>query len=240
MRTILTDDDRAIPEFDAYADSYDDALNRGIAVSGESRHWFARERLRWLGRRLAMLGVPRGGTVLDFGCGIGASTPFFFEHLGAERVIGVEVSGGLLGVARRDYGDDARVEFSMIGERPIREEVDVAFVNGVFHHIPVNERADAVRYVHAALRPGGVFAFWENNPWSPGARYVMSRIAFDHNAVIVGPGEARALLHDAGFAVRDTSYRFIFPRALAWLRPLETSLARLPLGAQYLVLGVKR
>jgi hypothetical protein len=27
--------------------------------------------------------------------------------------------------------------------------------------------AAAVDYVYRSLRPGGLFAFWENNPWNP-------------------------------------------------------------------------
>jgi hypothetical protein len=26
------------------------------------------------------------------------------------------------------------------------------------------------------MRPGGVVALWENNPWNPATRYVMGRI----------------------------------------------------------------
>jgi SAM-dependent methyltransferase len=227
-------------EFDAYAAGYDDALNKGLALAGESKEYFARERLRWLRRRLADRGVASGGSILDFGCGDGASTPFFFEELGVSRVVGADVSDGLLDVARCAYGADPRVEFRRIGASAPRGEFDLAFCNGVFHHIPVAERAAAARWVFDALRPGGLFAFWENNPWNPGTRLIMSRVSFDRDAITLTPPESRALLRTAGFEAAAIDYRFIFPRMLAWLRPLESLLARLPLGGQYLVLGVKR
>jgi SAM-dependent methyltransferase len=227
-------------EFDAYAARYDEALNEGLSVVGENKEYFARERLRWLRRRLGERGVPAGGALLDFGCGTGASTPFFFRELGVASVVGVDVSDGLLEVARAQHGAEPRARFLRSDQYAPRAELDLAFVNGVFHHIPVAMRAASARYVFDALRPGGVFAFWENNPWNPGTRYVMSRVPFDRDAVTLTSSEARALLRDAGFLVQRTDYRFVFPRALAWLRPLESMLAPLPLGGQYLVLGLKR
>jgi len=34
-------------EFDDYAGNYDAALNQGLALSGEPKEYFARERVRW-------------------------------------------------------------------------------------------------------------------------------------------------------------------------------------------------
>jgi hypothetical protein len=47
------------------------------------------------------------------------------------------------------------------------------------------------------------------------------------------------LLRSCGFEILRTQFLFVFPRALAKLRPLEPALARFPLGAQYLVLAKK-
>jgi hypothetical protein len=90
--------------------------------------------------------------------------------------------------------------------------------------------------VYKSLRPGGLFAFFENNPWNPGTRYTMSRNPFDSDAVMLSPPEARGLLKSGGFETLRTETLFYFPRALGFLRPLEPALARLPLGGQYLVL----
>ncbi len=76
-------------------------------------------------------------------------------------------------------------------------------------------------------------ALFENNPWNPGTRLVMSRIPFDRDAVLVRPGEARRLLEAAGLEPRFTGFYFYFPRWLGALRPIERRLVRLPLGAQY-------
>lgn len=224
-------------EFDAHAARYEQELARGLDATGESREYFAEGRMRWLAARLRTLGVRVPGTVLDFGCGLGTSTPLFFEHLAARHVVGVDVSERLLERARATHAGDPRVRFATIAAHDAPASADLAFVNGVFHHIPPAERAAALDYVRRTLRPGGWFAFWENNPWNPGTRYVMSRIPFDRHAVVVTPPEAHRMLRGAGFEVVDTTFRFWFPRALRALRPLEAALTRVPLGGQYLVLA---
>jgi SAM-dependent methyltransferase len=226
------------PEFDRYAADYDAALERGLSVSGEDKDWFARERLLHLARRLAQLGL-RAERALDFGCGTGSAAPFALEAFPDLRQwTGIDVSAQSLDVARRLHGGD-RVEFRLMSEHAPRADLDLAFCNGVFHHIAPERRAATVREIRAGLRPGGLFALFENNPWNPGTRYVMSRIPFDRDAVTLSAPAARRLVAAGGFELLRTDFLFVFPRTLRWLRPLERSMQKLPLGAQYLVLGRK-
>ena len=84
---------------------------------------------------------------------------------------------------------------------------------------------------------GGVLALWENNPWNPGTRFVMSRIPFDRDAVMLSARQAVHLVSGAGLTPMTIDHAFIFPRALNALRPLESWLAGWPLGGQYQVLA---
>jgi SAM-dependent methyltransferase len=224
--------------FDAYAGDYDAALNQGLSATGEGKEYFARGRVAWLAARLRRMGF-RPRTVLDFGCGTGSSSLFLRDLLGAERVIGIDPSERSLEAARRCLVSEG-IEFLAPGQLVGDGRFDLAFCNGVFHHIPPSVRADAVAGVKRALRPGGLFSFWENNPWNPGTRYVMSRIPFDRDAITLTPPEARRLLESGGFTTVRTDFLFIFPRALALLRPVERLVVRLPLGAQYQVLACKQ
>jgi SAM-dependent methyltransferase len=217
--------------FDPYAESYDAALEKGISISGEGRDYFARGRVEWLRGCLAELGSSPG-SVLDFGCGTGDATPHLLSL--APDLVGVDISQKSLEVAARRYG--ARARFLHLAARPPAGDLDLVFCNGIFHHIAPTARPEALRYIHQSLRAGGLFAFWENNPWNPGTRYVMWRIPFDRDAVPVSSPEARRLLWESGFEVLRTDYLFLFPRPLRWLRWLEPRLSRLPLGAQYQVL----
>ena len=222
------------PEFDKYAETYDATLSRALSATGEDKNYFARGRMLWMLPELRRLGVS-ARAVLDFGCGTGSAAPHLANELGAETVVGVDVSPKSLEVARREHGARG-ARFHLISEYGPAEEFDFAYTSGVFHHIPVEERARSVAYVFGALRPGGVFAFWENNPWNPGTRYTMSRNEFDADAVMLSPPEARRLLAAGGFRLLRSDSLFYFPRQLAFLRWAEPYLARLPLGGQYLVL----
>jgi len=222
--------------FDHYASSYDEDLARALSVSGEDKSYFARGRMRWLQQWLERAGR-RPGAVLDFGCGTGAATPFIFECLKPARVLGVDVSEQSLLLANEKFGQDHAV-FAKIGQ-PCHASIDVAFCNGVFHHIAPAERQDALAYIYQSLRPGGVFALFENNPWNPATCYVMSRCAFDRDAVTLPPPETRRRLRQAGFRVLATRYLFVFPALLKALRFLEKPLSRMPFGTQYVVVAGK-
>lgn len=221
--------------FDEFGANYDEALHKGISLSGEKKDFFAEGRVRLLSQVLPPKTVPR---VLDYGCGTGSATPFLLRLPGVTQLVGVDVSDRSLDRARQEWQQPA-VEFYNLTRLPGLAPFDLVFCNGVFHHIPPQERASAFGQIHQALVPGGHLAFWENNPWNPGSRWVMSRIPFDRDAVMLWPGSSRRIICAAGLEVLLTHFAFVFPKALGALRFLEWPLRSLPLGAQYLILARK-
>ena len=233
--TLNSDDPMAKPvHFDDYAENYDAALNQGLSATGEAKDYFARRRVQWLWHCLQQVSEqPR--LVMDYGCGDGSSTQLLRRLLRAELVVGADTSGRSLDLAKRAYGGE-HSKFVDLDEYEPREALDLVYCNGVFHHIPPVERAQTVNYIERCLRPGGFFSLWENNPWNPGTRYVMSRIPFDRGAITLPPPEAIALLRQGGFEVLRTDSLFLFPRFLKFLRWIEPLISRMPLGGQYQVL----
>ena len=221
-------------QFDNYSSNYEEALNRGIGVSGEDSSYFAEGRLRWLAEQLRQRDF-KANSVIDFGCGVGNSLPYLQELIAAQRIAGIDISTESISMARQRFAND-HFELGTLDEIPTEANFDLAFCNGVFHHIPLAERASSAALVYQHLRPGGLFAFFENNPLNPGTRYVMSRIPFDRDAITLTPWNARALLRSAGFTVLRTDFLFYFPKLLSIFRPVERLLTQLPFGAQYLVL----
>jgi len=220
--------------FDAYAEDYDTALARGISVSGERKDYFAQRRIEWLRDCLKPFSTPVT-RLMDFGCGTGSGSRFFFDILVIEHFVGTDQSPKSLEVARREHGSES-TQFFLFDEYQPCAHFDLVFCNGVFHHIAPVDRITAIEYILRSLRPGGFFSFWENNPWNPGTRYVMSRIPFDREAITLSALEARQLLRVSGFEILRTDFLFIFPNILRWCRWLEPLCSRLPLGAQYQVL----
>ena len=221
--------------FDEYAADYDSALEKGIAVSGENKEYFSTARLAWLWQCLQQ-SEEHPTRIMDFGCGTGSASQGLLQFVSRGFVVGVDVSDKSLCIARSNNADPERAQFVLRDEFVPNEDIDLAFCSGVFHHIPPAERAEAVRYVYKSLRPGGLFAVWDNNPWNPGARYVMRRIPFDRNAVPITAPATRRLLRKEGFQILRTDFLFIFPSMLRHLRFLEPRLSRFPLGAQFQVL----
>ena len=222
-------------EFDGFADNYDQALQNGLSLSGETKDFFANGRANILARLLGARPFPR---ILDYGCGTGSATPYLRALPNVAEVVGVDISDKSLDRARATW-QQPHVGFHNLSTLSQLGSFDLAFCNGVFHHIPTSERLESLSQIYHALKPNGLFAFWENNPWNPGTRWVMSRVSFDRDAILLWPKEARRLLSQAGFEIILTHYAFIFPKPLEFLRFAEWPLRNLPLGAQYMLLAMK-
>jgi SAM-dependent methyltransferase len=218
------------------ASEYEALLAQGTRLSGEDRHFFIRGRVADLVAHLPPGPGPR--RVLDFGCGLGDASRHLADVFPDAEVVGVDTAAAALAWAEEHHAS-ARVSFASLARLHDQGAFDLCYVSGVLHHVQPRHRAAVIGQIRDALRPGGLLALFENNPWNVGARMVMRRIAFDRDAVPLSPRVARRLL-DAG-ALRCLSLRslFYFPRPLAFLRPLEPMLAGIPLGAQYWVLAAR-
>ena len=223
--------------FDSYAEDYDDALNEGLRATGERKDYFARGRVTYTQETLeAQSGFSRPvESVLDFGCGVGDTAPILQAAFPKAHILGVDDSSVCVSRARESIHHD-QIAFTTMQDWAPDGTVDVAYCNGVFHHIEPDHRDLALRAIYQALRPGGHFAFWENNPLNPGTQYVMWKIPFDRDAIKILPHAASRLMEKNGFEVVCTRYLFLFPSMLKKFRPLEKRLATFPFGAQYQVL----
>lgn len=224
--------------FDEYASAYDQAINQGLRFTGEAKEYFAETRLKWTREVLGEYWQP-GWNCLDYGCGIGAATPFLHYIVEAGKVWGVDTSAESCELAQQAHGSD-RAGFGHPENLADQAGTfDFAYCNGVFHHIPPAERATCAQQIATSLKPGGWFAYWENNPWNPITRLLMALVPFDRDAIMLWPDESRRMIETTGLQVIRTDFLFIFPASLSFLRPLERHVCKLPTGAQYLVLARK-
>lgn len=221
--------------FSEVGDRYPEELARGLRPTGEPATYFARKRIARVRDITRMRGVTVR-TVLDFGCGTGTSFALLREAFPEARVLGFEPAGGLAAIAERAAGP-VGAELIHGDELSAASIVDVVYCNGVFHHIAPEARLRAAKSLSRALRSGGLSFIWENSPFNPGTRLVMSRVSFDHDALLLRPRELRSLQLAVGLAPLATEFHFIFPRALRFMRRLEGPLKSLPLGGQYVVVG---
>jgi len=235
MRSIREIPAAPEPLFDC-ADEYEAMLQQGTRLSGDDRHFFVRGRIRDLVEHLPPAFTP--GRILDFGCGLGDASRHLAEVFPEAEVVGVDAAAGALSWAREHHAG-ARVSFATVERLPEQGVFDLCYVNGVLHHVAPGRRPAVVHAIRKALRPNGLLALFENNPWNLGARMVMSRIPFDRDAVPLSPRVTRRLLAACYLHCLSCRSLFYFPRPLAFLRPLERPLARVPLGAQYWLLAAR-
>jgi SAM-dependent methyltransferase len=218
------------------ASEYEALLEQGTRLSGEDRLFFVRGRIADLVAHVPPGLSPR--RILDFGCGLGDASRLLAEVFPAAEVVGVDSATAALEWAEGHHAS-ARVSFASVARLAEHGVFDLCYVSGVLHHVAPAQRHHVLGQIRAVLGAGGLLALFENNPWNPGARMVMSRIAFDRDAVPLSPRVARRLLVACEFRCLLSRALFYFPRPLAFLRPLEPLLAGVPLGAQYWLLAAK-
>jgi SAM-dependent methyltransferase len=217
-------------KFDDCAASYDALHAESITASGESTEYFARYKLACLQR----LGLRGQGAVLDYGCGIGNLTEQLVTAF--SDVHAFDPSKKSLEVARR-RAPTATFHESANDLPSARFEAVV--VAGVLHHVLPKERPALLAQLRDKIAPGGKLVVFEHNPLNPLTRRAVNACAFDDDAVLLWPWEAKRLVASAGFVDTRLDYIVFFPRVLAALRPLEPKLAWMWLGAQVMVVGAR-
>ena len=62
---------------------------------------------------------------------------------------------------------------------------DVVFAICVWHHVPPDQWTTFISELSRVTVPNGLLLIYEHNPWNPLTRLVVSRCAFDEDAVLV-------------------------------------------------------
>jgi 2-polyprenyl-3-methyl-5-hydroxy-6-metoxy-1,4-benzoquinol methylase len=224
-------DETRSTEFDAHAGSYEADHRSSIAASGEDPAYFHDYKVACLARK----GMSPSGPLLDFGCGIGNLTERFVTKY--REVHGYDPSAKSIEVAKeRAPGAHWHVDVATLP----KEHFETAVMSGVLHHVQPSARVDLLRTVRGLLRPGGRLVVFEHNPLNPVTQRAVAACAFDDDAILLWPWEAKGVLLEAGFEDVSLEYIVFFPRPLAFLRPLEPLLSRVLLGAQQMLVATKR
>lgn len=89
---------------------------------------------------------PEGGSLLDFGCGLGHLCAYLDEHGIACRYLGVDIVPEFIASNRTEYPDR---EFRQIADvSDLAERFDIVLASGVFNLRYLDDSADNIAYVH--------------------------------------------------------------------------------------------
>lgn len=115
---------------------------------------------------------------LDLCCGTGAGVDRVLRRVCTGPVTGLDFSEGMLARARRSVpgAEWVRADARAL---PVRDAFDLAVSFGAFGHFLPHERPTLFEQVHAALRPGGLFAFPVAAPPRVGSRQYWALWGFD-------------------------------------------------------------
>jgi SAM-dependent methyltransferase len=224
-------------EFDRVGETYQAAVDEAISFAGQEHDFYLEvkaRRLVELARRHLGPGRP---AALDVGCGPG----LFDRHVAAAfELHGVDVSPAMVEQAR-ETNPEVGYAVSEPGRLPYDDgRFDLAFAVCVLHHVERADRLPLVRETARVVRPGGLVAVFEHNPLNPLTRRVVRDCAFDEGVELLPRRELEALLGAAGLEVVSAHYLLFFPWRGRLFEAAERLLARLPLGAQYVVAGRRR
>jgi SAM-dependent methyltransferase len=216
-------------DFDDYTENYNQLLKAGTRFFSSSEEYFARYKVD-LVRKQVHSPVCR---LLEYGCGIGRNIPFLQQAFPDAVVMGSDISGASLEVARRD---NTEVEFFREDDNVDPTNLfDLIFVAGVFHHIPVARRVDVAITLSNRLAPSGRLFVFEHNPFNPITRRIVNNCPYDEDAVLLKPSELKRILSDAALIIERRAYCLFVPPSLSVVAGLESKLGWLPLGGQYWV-----
>jgi ubiquinone/menaquinone biosynthesis C-methylase UbiE len=223
-------------EFDRYRETYDEAVNRAMAFSGQKVESFTRAKAEDLVRTVAShFDSPRRLNLLDVGCGIGNYHPFLIPVVGS--VSGADVSSACIAKARER---NPTVSYSAYdGDRlPYPDQqFDVSFCICVIHHVPPDRWQRFASEMHRVTRPGGLIVVYEHNPRHPLTRKVVSDCEFDRDAVLLTMAQTRDLLTKAGCSDVTTNSILTLPPVGGFIEKLDRLFASLPFGSQYRAIG---
>ena len=131
--------------FDQYAAAYEQALSAAIAPSGEGREYFAEGRVAWLKRCLDQIKA-----IASRGAGfrLRGRRDYSLASPGIERgnAPWEWMSPQSRWKSRETATPRANLRYESMDEFQAWEQMDLAYCNGVFHHIPPAQRAEAFRW----------------------------------------------------------------------------------------------
>lgn len=105
----------------------------------------------------------KGRRIIDLGCGLGEHCMQYVRD-GAAKVVGIDISEKMLGVARKENADSHITYMNMPMENisEISETFDVAISSLALHYIA--DFDTLVKDVYEKLNENGVFVFSQENP----------------------------------------------------------------------------
>ncbi|MCS7476321.1 class I SAM-dependent methyltransferase [Umezawaea endophytica] len=151
---------------------------------------------------VAQASLPPGGTVLEIGCGTGNVLVLAGRVAPGATLIGLDPDADALAVAGRKTaraGLAVRFDRGYADRLPYDDgSVDRVLSSFMFHHLPGEQKLDALREVHRVLAPGGSLHLLDFDHQEPAPVHRLLRPKRGHGHGHSPGGVAQALMTEAG------------------------------------------
>ncbi|MBI4193080.1 MAG: class I SAM-dependent methyltransferase [Candidatus Colwellbacteria bacterium] len=97
--------------------------------------------------------LPKGGLILDVGCGGGTKSRYFIER--GLRVVGIDFSEKMIEIAKREVPTGTFLALDMSDVDRLENVFDAIYASAVFVHIPRSEASTKVKKLAEKLKTGG-------------------------------------------------------------------------------------
>src|SRR5947209_4215798 len=147
-----------MPKFDSYSQAYRELVTQSVRISGEPSEYFAAYKARYIARNFACMNV---GSVLDYGCGVGALAEQLKVQMPGARIDGFDPSQDSLdrlASAVRNQGAFSN-DLNSLGAN-----YDLIVIANVLHHVAPQKRRNLFCQIFSKLAPGGRVVVFEHNP----------------------------------------------------------------------------
>ena len=219
-------------DFDDFSGGYDALLRESTKQYTNDIEYFARYKVAIMQKRVQHP-VRR---VLEYGCGIGRNISHIAKAFPESEIVGTDISATSLEIAANL---NPNVHFEVEHQNLDIGTFDLIFVASVFHHIPLEQRFNAMSSLSKRLNPNGNIFIFEHNPYHPVTRRIVSTCPFDADAILLKPSELTTLFSNTNINLIKKSFCLFIPPKLHLLNPIEKMITWLPLGGQYWVQGSK-
>jgi ubiquinone/menaquinone biosynthesis C-methylase UbiE len=149
---------------------------------------------------VAQAALPPGGTVLEIGCGTGNVLMSAKRAAPGATLIGLDPDPEALAVARRKAaraGVEIQLDRGFADQLPYADgSVDRVLSSFMFHHLPGDQKLDALREVRRVLAPGGSLHLLDFDHQEPAPLHRLLRPKRGHRHA--PGGTVQAMMAEAG------------------------------------------
>ncbi len=227
---------RPVYHFDKFGEEYHQELDLCLkSLGGRDAKYYNRLKADWA-IKLAKkhLGNTHARDFLDLGCGTGMTEKNLIDNF--KSGVGLDLSCGMLEAGVKNLKNCSFVQADATKLPFPDQSFDLVVSITFLHHVSDDDISFVMKESRRVLKKGGLLVHFDHNPYNFLTRKVVEYCVFDEGETFLRPRKMILdMMKSQELNIVETGYIAFIPAALKILEPIEKTLKKLPLGAQYFV-----